>query len=221
MNIDELLSSARLAEETVPICLRPDLLDDYNAAVTALDAAEKAHATDGSLDGSDKAAAAALVDELRDQMLDASVRFTVRALPRRRWTALLGEHPPREGDEMDARTGFNRDTFYDALVRECVVEPQLSDEQWDTLDAALSTAQFAALKTTAMVINSADVDVPFLLAASRAPTSTGPASARPEASASARSGSTAGSRSPSTSTAKTAGSSRRGPRSNGTANSRT
>lgn len=220
MNIDDLLASARLAEDTVPICLRPDLLAEYKDAESALEEAERAHATEGSLDAGDKLAAAAVVEELREQMLAASVTFTVRALPRKRWTALYGEHPPREGDDGDARVGFNRDTFYDALVRECVVEPQLSAEQWDALDATLSSAQFASLRTTAWLVNSADVDVPFLLAASRGHTSTGPASAQPAASGSAPSGSTAGSRSPSTNTTKTAGSSRRAPKSNGTPSSK-
>jgi hypothetical protein len=208
MNIDELLAAARLAEQQVPVCLRPDLLAAYTDAEAALEAAEKAHKTSGSLDAGEKLAAAAAVEELRDQMLAASVRFTVRALPRRRWSALYAEHPPREADDGDTRVGFNRDTFYDALVRECVVEPQLSDEQWAALDAALSTAQYAALKTAAWLVNNADVDVPFLLAASRAPTSIDPGSGLPDPSGSASSGSTAGSPSRSTRTTKTDGSSR-------------
>ena len=221
MNIDELLASARLAEDEVPICLRPDLLAQYKAAVIALESAEQEHKRNGSLAGGGKAAAQAAVGELRDAMLAASVRFTVRALPQRRWTQLYAEHPPRESDKDDLRVGFNRDTFYDVLVRECVVAPELTDEQWSALLDHLSTAQYASLKTTAWAVNSSDVDVPFLSAVSRAPTNTDPDSGSPAVSESASNGSTAGSRRSSTSATKRAVSSRRGQKPNGTANSKT
>lgn len=219
-NIDELLASARLAEDEVPICLRPDLLAQYKAAVTALESAEADHKRNGSLAGGGRAAAQAAVDGLRDQMLAASVRFTVRALPQKRWGEMYAEHPPREGDKDDARVGFNRDTFYDVLVRECVVEPELTAQQWGLLLAKLSAAQYATLKTTAWLVNNAEVDVPFLLIASRDPTSTGPGSEPPEGSESLSSASTAGSPPPSTSATRRASSSRRAAKPNGTASSR-
>lgn len=221
MDINELLASARLAEDEVPICLRPDLLAQYKAAVTALENAEQEQKRNGSLAGGGKTAAQATLDELRGQMLAASLTFTVRALPQKRWGQLYGEHPPRESDEGDARTGFNRDTFYEALVRECVVDPQMTGEQWDALLAHLSTAQYATLKTTAMQVNSSDVDVPFLLAASRAPTSIEPASERPEGSESLSSDSTAGNPASPSSTTKRAASSGRAKKSSGTASSKT
>jgi len=220
MDINALLASARLAEEVVPVCLRPDLLADYKAAVTALEAAEAAHKTTGSVAARDKLAAKATVDDLCEQMLAASVRFTVRALPRQKFTKLKSEHPPREGNSDDARLGFDRDTFYDSLARACVVEPELSDGQWEQLDAVLSTAQWASLRATAWMVNSSDVDVPFLLAASRAPTIFAPNSAEPEASASASNGSTGGSHAPSTNTTSRASSSRPAKKSNGTRNSK-
>lgn len=220
MNIDELLADARLAEDEVPICLRPDLLADYRAAAGELEAAERAQRDDGSLDGGGIAAARAAVGELRSRMLAASVTFRVRALPQRRWTALYAEHPPRDGDQDDTKVGFNRDTFYDALVRECTVEPQMSDGQWSTLLDHLSTAQYATLKTTAWTVNNVDVDVPFLSIASRAPTSTEAGSEPPEGSESLSGDSTAGSPSPSTSTTAKAASSRPVRKRSGTASSK-
>lgn len=220
MNIDELLASARLAEDEVPICLRPDLLVQYKAAAAALEEADQDQKRNGSLAGGGRAAAQAAVDELREQMLAASVKFTVRALPQRRWTQLYAEHPPRESDKDDARVGFNRDTFYPALVRECVVDPQLSPRQWETLEARLSAAQYAVLKTTAWRVNDADVDVPFLLAASRGHPSTDPGSEPPEGSESLSSVSTGGSPPPPTSATSEAASSRPARNRSGTANSK-
>lgn len=221
MNIDELLASARLAEDEVPICLRPDLLTQYKAAMSALDDAEAEHKRSGSLAATGKLTAQAAVDELREQMLAASLTFTLRALPQKRWDELYAEHPPREGNDDDARVRFNRASFYDALVRECIVDPELSADQWATLLAHLSAAQYGQLKSVAMQLNTTDVDVPFLLAVSRDPTSTDPASELPTDSASASSASKAGSRSSSTSTTRPAGSSRRAAKPNGTENSKT
>lgn len=221
MNIDELLASARLAEDEVPICLRPDLLTQYKGAVEALENAESEHKRSGSLAATGKLAAQAAVDELRDQMLAASLNFTLRALPQRRWGELYAEHPPRDGNDDDARVRFNRDTFYDALVRECVVEPELSAEQWATLLAHLSAAQYGQLKNVAMQLNTTDVDVPFLLAESRAPTSTDPDSEQLVDSESASSGSTAGSPLSSSSTTKMTVSSGPARRRSGTGHSRT
>lgn len=220
MNIDELLAQARLAEDQVQICLRPDLLASYKAATVALEEADRAHKADGSLEAAGKLAAAAAVDALREQMLAASVTFTVRALPQRRWTSLYGEHPPRDADQDDLRVGFNRDTFYDVLVRECVVEPALTADQWTLLLDRLSAAQYASLKTTAWMVNNADVDVPFLLTASRGHPSTETGSGLPEDSVSALDGSTAGNPSPTTRTTKLTASSRPARRRNGTASSK-
>lgn len=221
MNIDELLASARLAEDEVPICLRPDLLAQYKAAVAALENADAEQKRNGSLAGGEKTAAKAAVDELRDQMLAASVRFTLRAMPQKRWDELYAEHPPREGNEDDARTRFNRDTFYAALVRESVVEPQLTSEQWATLLAHLSAGQFGQLKNAAMQLNVTDVDVPFLLAESRAPTSTDPDSEQLVDSESLSSGSKAGSPPPPSSTTKLTVSSAPARSRSGTASSKT
>jgi hypothetical protein len=220
MNIDELLAQARLAEDEVQVCLRPDLLADYKSAVTAHEEADRAQKADGSLEATEKLQAAAVVDDVRDRMLAASVTFRVRALPQRRWSSLYAEHPPRDGDQDDQRVGFNRDTFYDVLVRECVVDPSLTGEQWTLLLDKLSAAQYASLKTKAWLVNNADVDVPFLLIASRGHPNTATGSEPPEGSESLSGDSTDGSPSPTTPTTTPAVPSRPARSRNGTATSR-
>lgn len=221
MDIKQLLDSAKLPEKEVRICLRADLLADFEAAEAALAQAQRAARAENSLEaGSDIHAYAARVNAIRDEMASASATFRLRAVGRRKWTALYADHPPREGDARDAATGFNRETFFEALTRACIVDPEISDTQWDALAELLSAAQWDALVDAAWEVNQAGVDIPFSSAASRALSTTEPASERPEDSASASNGSTAGSPSPSTSTATTAASSRPAPKRSGTKSSK-
>ena len=63
--------------------------------------------------------------------------------------------------------GVNADTFYEAIIRACVVDPQMSDEQWHALCAALTDRQFDELAQAAWDLNRREVDIPFSRAASR------------------------------------------------------
>lgn len=221
MNIDELLAEARLPEKEIQVCLRGDLLAEYDAAAAALDEAERMARIEASLDsGGPKIAAAERVAAVRERLLAASVTFRLRAVPRSRWTQLYAEHPPRDGDAIDAATGFNRETFFDALTLESVIDPVMAAEQWQALADRLSSAQYDALTTAAWEVNRSGVDVPFSLAASRALTRSEPASERPEPSASAPSGSTAGNPPPSTSTTSKGSSSRPARKPSGTKSSK-
>jgi hypothetical protein len=222
MDINELLDSAQRAQKSVPICLRNDLLEDFEAAEIALAAATAADEMDGSLAGkvSQKIAAAEKVKAISDQMRAATLTLRLRGVPRLRLSVMYAEHPPREGDARDRVNGFNRDTFFEALARECVYEPALSDDQWGRLLDAMSPGQWDALATAAWETSNPGVDVPFSLAASLVLSSTEPASERPTGSASVSSGSTAGSPSRRTPMTTKAGSSPRARKANGTKNSK-
>ncbi|GAA1909394.1 hypothetical protein GCM10009737_08330 [Nocardioides lentus] len=43
---------------------------------------------------------------------------------------LQEQHPPRKGNKLDAQLGFDSDAYPPALVRLCLVEPEVTDEQW-------------------------------------------------------------------------------------------
>lgn len=219
MDMQALLASAKLPEKEVRICLRADLLVAFEAAEAAL-AEQQRRAGDSLGAGEGIEAAAQRVVDISDEMAAASAVFKLRAVGRRRWTALYAEHPPRPDDKRDAMTGFNRDAFFDALVKACIVEPEISDSDWEALANLLSAAQWDALVEAAWDVNQAGVDVPFSSAASRALNRSEPASERPTGSESLSSGSTVGSRSPRTSTTGKAASSRRSPKRSGTPSSK-
>jgi hypothetical protein len=167
------LKAAKLPERTVSICLRGDLVAEFEELERQLAEAIRTPAT--SLEGDGSGPIAERMEELRRQMLEDTTPFRLRAMPKPRWRAFVGEHPPRKGDdgEIDDRDriiGVNVDTFYTALIRASVVEPALDDEDWEALlgdDGVLTSRQFDDLADAAWGLNRREVDVPFSPAASR------------------------------------------------------
>lgn len=171
-NFKKMLSQAKRPERTVPVCLRGDLAADFEQVERQLEEAQKK--------ASDSLAASG-ISELVDQLdaLSAEMRkhtydFRLRAMSRPAFRALVADHGPRRDPdtnevlERDRYVGVNTDTFYDALIRACVVDPELDDEDWKTLlDETLTDKQFDALSDAAWYLNRGDVDVPFSRAASR------------------------------------------------------
>jgi hypothetical protein len=165
----ELVAEARLPEATVPICLRGDLVADHELAERELGLAQK-QATE-SLAGNGAAAIAERIEGLEAQMREHTYPFRFRALPRREWRALVAAHEPRRNDDneiVDAdRAGVNAETFYDAMIRACLVDPELTDEEWAALNEALTDRQYCDISDAAWMLNRREVDIPFSLAASR------------------------------------------------------
>lgn len=165
----KLLAGAKLPESTVPVCLRGDLAADHEAAERELEQAQKA-ATD-SLAGSGVGALVDRIEALEAEMRAHTYPFRLRALPRPLWRALVAQHPPRRGEDneiLDAdRSGVNTETFYDAIIRACLVDPELTGEQWEQLNGSLTDRQYDELADAAWGLNRREVDIPFSLAASR------------------------------------------------------
>ncbi|HET8717402.1 MAG TPA: hypothetical protein VFM50_06590, partial [Nocardioidaceae bacterium] len=166
-----MLAEAKLPERTVAICLRGDLVAQHEQAERDLETAQKAQ-TD-SLAGSGAGAIVERIEALEAQMRDSTYPFLLRALPRHEFRTLMTGHPPRKTDDggvvQEDALGVNRETFFPAMIRASVVDPELSDDEWtDLLDARLTDHQFQELAWTAWALNANEIDIPFSLAASRA-----------------------------------------------------
>ena len=159
-DIDSLLDGAVGSQDTMPVCLRGDLLDEYTRAVAALNAARD-QAGDSLDGGGDTPRLAQQVEQLRAQVKAATVPVVLRALPDPDWAPLLAEHPPQEGSDLDKLRGYG-DTFLPALVRACIHSPSMVDDQrWVKFRRALSNATWSELTDRAWNINRKTVDVPF------------------------------------------------------------
>jgi hypothetical protein len=136
-----------------------------------------------SLEGNGAGELVDRIEALQDEMRASTVTFRLRALPKPKWRALLAEHPPRRGDDDrpdpdDAAVGVNMETFWDAIIRACLVEPEIDDEAWSMMtgdDGRLTDRQLGALSDAAWSVNRGDVSVPFSPAVSQARRNTGTA----------------------------------------------
>lgn len=198
VDIKALVRSSKRAERTVPICLRGDLVAQFEELDRQL-AAEVAKVEaldDRRLNSAPKVAPGQQIAEamaaLREQMSESTIAFRLRALPPARWAALRTEHPPRKGEDgkvLDSDViGVNADTFFEPLIRESIYYPVIDDETWEVLmgraqpteedpDAdqrGLSDGQLDSLGGAAWLLNRGAVDIPFSRAASRIMRSFGP-----------------------------------------------
>lgn len=171
-DLKTLLTEARLPERTVPICLRGDLVAELEEIERQLEDVNRRPAD--SLAGTGSGELIDRIEALQDEMRASTVTFRLRALPKPQWRALLAEHPPRRDAQDnplqdDAAAGVNLDTFFDAIIRACLVDPPVDDEMWALMageNGRLTDRQLGRLSDAAWEVNRGDVNVPFSRAAS-------------------------------------------------------
>jgi hypothetical protein len=162
------LATAKRPERTVEVCLRGDLQAEFEEldrqARELLDAAP----ADGRLVGNpERKRLADEIERLRAEMRESMVVFRLRALPRGRYTALMADHPPVDGNDRDRQLGYNPDAFFPDVVLKSIVEPEDIDaDTWDALLDALTDHQFDEFVAAVTLLNHRRVDVPFSKAAS-------------------------------------------------------
>lgn len=177
-SIKEKLKKAKLPERTVTLCLNGDLVAEHEQLERELSQAKKSSAN--SLAGDGSAEIAERIEALEAQMLEATETFVLRALPQRKvpgddrptWDELIKRNAPRRGDdgeivEEDREGLLNKATFSDDMIRSCTISPEMDDEDWQNLFAALSDRQYVDLSNAAWLLNRGEINVPFSRAASR------------------------------------------------------
>jgi hypothetical protein len=158
-DVASLLAAAKRPERTVPLCLRGDLQAAFEQLERDLAQAQRTPVTKLT-DSDESARIARQIEALRDDMQSATVTFRLRALRRPDWRKLQGEFTREDGS-------LQAEEFAGPAIRACMVEPELSDEQWSTLtDEVLTDAQYDELFEAVWSLNRRSVDVPFSRAAS-------------------------------------------------------
>jgi len=168
----DIIDAARPAETTVSLCLRGDLVAEFELLEEAL-AAEKSKPRDDSLAGGGAMRELAeKIEALREEMATFIVTFRLRAMPRLYYRKLTDDHPPRiDADGSvhidDARLQVNNETFFGPLIRACLVEPKIDAPRLTKLlDETLSDRQYEQLADAALLVNRGTVSVPKSLLAS-------------------------------------------------------
>lgn len=198
-SLKDKMKAAKLPQRHVAVCFRGDL----HAEIQRLDAelrAVNANANgDSRLTGNTEAQRIkAQIEAGQAEMRDYTEDFIFRALPARgtperpTWNELRAKHPQRKDEPRDEAHNVNIDTFSDALIRICVVQPEMDDETWDELLPTLSDRQYDEIVSAAFAANLDRVSVPFSPAVSVMMQTSASESKRPNESGSASDDSTAG-----------------------------
>jgi hypothetical protein len=173
VDIDAIIDGARRARRSMDLCLRGDLVAEYEDLDRQREEAQKIDLGDSLASGGTTADIVTRMDALRAEMKAGSITVVLEALTRRNFLKLCSLHPVRRDEEgkpepRDIGLGVNVETVWDPLIRACWVSPTITKARLTrVLDEILSDAQYSALAGLAWEVNRADVDIPFSYAASR------------------------------------------------------
>lgn len=159
----------KLPEESVEICLRPDLVEAWSDANDELQEAVAKGMAGARVNSKPKAQreAAERVQELEAEIAAHSAVFRFRGLPKDEWRALCDDHPPRKGNEVDGWTGYDRDAVLDEAVRRSLIDPVFDDESWADLMQVISSGEWDELRKTTNSVNRGVVEPPKSVLASQ------------------------------------------------------
>jgi hypothetical protein len=163
------------AETTVEVCTDLGLKARHEQLDRAL--AEKRRERQ-TLNSADERELAEQLRALEQEMAAATVVFTLRALPHKKWAELEEAHPPRQDDDEDKGIGVNAATFFDAALPLSIVgvarksdgEPIEFDAatDWTPLAEEISNAQYNTFALSLLQVNRGVTGAPFSSAASLA-----------------------------------------------------
>lgn len=94
------------------------------------------------------------------------IDMVLQAIPERRGRQLQDDCPPRPGNKRDEVWGFDQDRFLDLLVPAMLVDPVVTEEQWEEFREQVTSSAWSALRDAAYDLYNTGVDLPKLSAAS-------------------------------------------------------
>lgn len=89
----------------------------------------------------------------------SAVKVTLTSLSYRKRSQILDACPPRVGNEIDQALGYDRDKFWWDSLRAMLVEPAMTDDEWQEFSDSLSEEHADALGAAMQELRSG-VDVP-------------------------------------------------------------
>lgn len=147
----------------IPVVLLPgDYQAEHDRLVREVDELEKRARSDKRL----KAAAleaAEKVDAFHDpENIPGAIAVLVsdRNVSAKRIRQLQDECPPRDKNRRDEVFGYDEDAFNRRLVRECIVEPELTDEQFAEWADSAPQRHWAKVRDAALKVTGEGEEIP-------------------------------------------------------------
>lgn len=160
LDADDLISSVRLSEAHVPLCLRGDLLAAREKLERRLQEANQLDQVNSLASGGSARRIAEELQRTLAEIEENTHSFRFRALPRPEFRDLQERHPPRPGNDLDMAVGGDMETFPAPLIQACCIDPQMTMEQVESLLDVLSEGQVMELFGCAITLNRSRVDLP-------------------------------------------------------------
>lgn len=158
MTSNPLLSPPR--EVSIPLYPR-----DIQAKLDAYDdQIEEAWTTESSTKRMGAKSAADELSAEKDALVKSvesdATRVVLRELDQRAFQRLNDEHPPRQNNRGDQQAGWNRETFPGALIRACMVSPEVTDEQYAEFVEKCPPGRWGHLFEQALEVTLGEVTLP-------------------------------------------------------------
>lgn len=186
-DVSEFLGGYQPPRLTCRITMRANLLSEVERLIHAHTVAER---EDAQSNEAPKAPGIfRRIEELQEEIRASEFEFEFEAMPKRRYEALLDQHPPTD-EHRAIGLGYNADTFPTALIAACAVNPKLTLADVEELERRVTDKQFGKLWATAAAVNIGDDAAPkfvrssALAAMSETLLPTAPSTESPEASSS-------------------------------------
>lgn len=171
MSFDDVMKAADNGPRTdsVTLCFNSDLDREYRELEVELVDAERAEARAAGEDGKTNRRVAekprshqiaARIAAIREEHPTAFYEFVLRALPKPEWLKLRSDHPPRDSHKDEDAGMFNSDTFPQAAVEACLVDPEPTLERLEWLTANLTTGDWNRLSILAWSLNEGTREAP-------------------------------------------------------------
>jgi hypothetical protein len=155
--LDDFAREHRPAQATARVCFRQDLWNRH----AALDAELSKAITTDSTENRDpeSPALAAALQELEAEIEASEKAFVFESIGKRRWFALLAEHPPTP-EQREEGNDHNPATFPQAAMAACAIDPTMTVETAEAMADRLNLSQWNRLWAAVLTANLAGGEAP-------------------------------------------------------------
>lgn len=160
-DISEILKRAKPRERSVTICLAGDEVAEVERLERQMADLSDTWQADSLASGNPHEKLAKQIKAARDRMKKAEVEFRIRALGAQAWSDLVAAHPSKNKNEA-----WDPETFPQALLAQCCVDPVMSADQVGELFEVLNEGQRTELCQAAYDVNAEATSIPFSVSAS-------------------------------------------------------
>lgn len=160
-NVKDLIRGAKLRLETAAVCIRPDLVNEYETIQARIVQAKEG--VDSLAGAPELPELTGRLEELRAEIEESTIEFKIRGLPSKQYTQLAAKYPPRQGNRADVLAGgVNVDEIVEELIKLGTEDPVLDEEDWQLLlGGAMNNHGYQQLTTAAWAANNLGVSAPF------------------------------------------------------------